>query len=106
LRDDLDMPGALAVVWELVKSDQADSAKRASILKFDEVLGLRLGEEGSQKRAKARVTEKFRKPIEKRRELRSKGKYEEADRIREEIEKQGFEVKDETGGTVVVEKQG
>ena len=39
---DFDMPGALAVTWELVKSDLPPSTKKATLLDFDRVLGLDL----------------------------------------------------------------
>ena len=42
INDDLDMPKALSIVWELVKSDYPDSAKAQSLFKFDKVLGLDL----------------------------------------------------------------
>ncbi|MDG1205812.1 MAG: cysteine--tRNA ligase [Pseudomonadales bacterium] len=40
INDDLNLPRALAVVWELVKSDHAPQDKKATLLKFDAVLGL------------------------------------------------------------------
>jgi len=41
--DDLDMPGALAELWRVVNDETMDSdVKAATVLKFDEVLGLRL----------------------------------------------------------------
>ena len=39
---DLNMPRALAVVWDLVKSDLPPHVKKATLLDFDRVLGLRL----------------------------------------------------------------
>ena len=39
INDDLNTPQALAVLWETVKSDYPESAKLATILKFDEDLG-------------------------------------------------------------------
>jgi len=44
VNDDLNMPRAMALTWELVKSDLPASTKKATILFFDQVLGLRLGE--------------------------------------------------------------
>ena len=38
------MPEALAIVWELVKSDYPTSAKAESLFKFDKVLGLNLSQ--------------------------------------------------------------
>lgn len=40
LNDDLGMPKAMAVLWDLVRSDLPDGVKKATLLKFDDVLGL------------------------------------------------------------------
>ncbi len=40
INDDLNMPRALAVVWEMIRSDLTSENKKATILKMDEVLGL------------------------------------------------------------------
>ncbi|MBU0708283.1 cysteine--tRNA ligase, partial [Patescibacteria group bacterium] len=42
LNDDLSMPKAIAVVWDLVKSDYPSSTKHATLLKWENVLGLGL----------------------------------------------------------------
>ncbi len=41
---DLNLPRALAVLWELVKSDLPPAARRATLDRFDTVLGLRLAQ--------------------------------------------------------------
>lgn len=40
LNDDLNMPRALAIVWEMVRADLSAGAKKATLLACDEVLGL------------------------------------------------------------------
>ena len=35
INDDLNMPRAVALTWELVKSDLPASAKKATLLEFD-----------------------------------------------------------------------
>jgi len=44
INDDLNMPRALAVTWNLVKSDLPEATKKATLLAFDRVLGLRLAD--------------------------------------------------------------
>ncbi|HET6443506.1 MAG TPA: cysteine--tRNA ligase, partial [candidate division Zixibacteria bacterium] len=44
INDDLNMPRALAVTWDLVRSDLPDGVKKSTIFEFDKVLGLRLAE--------------------------------------------------------------
>jgi len=42
INNDLDTPQALAVVWDLIKSDYPEDKKMATLLEFDKVLGLGL----------------------------------------------------------------
>ena len=43
LSDDLNMPKALGIMWEMIKSDNYTLPnKKASLLRFDEILGLDL----------------------------------------------------------------
>ena len=42
VNDDLNLPRALAVTWETLRGDLAPAVKRATLLAFDAVLGLRL----------------------------------------------------------------
>jgi cysteinyl-tRNA synthetase len=42
VNQDLNMPRALAVLWDLVRSDLSPATRRATVDKFDSVLGLRL----------------------------------------------------------------
>lgn len=96
INDDLNMPQARAVVWDMLKSDNPDSAKKASLLKFDTVLGLRLAD------AKPiEVPENIQELMRKREELRSQKNWDEADRIRDEISKKGFRIDDTPAGPVV-----
>jgi len=89
--DDLDMPKALAVVWDLVKSDYPGRAKKASLLKFDEVLGLGLAKSRSKN---SEVSEVAKELLKKREGLRAEHRFEEADAVREELEKMGYKVED------------
>jgi len=101
MEDDLDMPGALAVVWEMVKDKNlSDGEKLGLIEKWDEVLGLGL----SKVEMKLEIPEDVVKLVEKRSRLREEGKWNGADSIREEIEKLGYVVEDKGKETVVVRK--
>ncbi len=44
LNDDLNLPRALAVAWEALRSERAGPVRRATLESFDAVLGLRLAE--------------------------------------------------------------
>lgn len=99
IEDDLNMPEALAIVWEMAKSDYPGKAKKKSILKFDEVLGLNLKE--STKIRSYEVTNEIKELLEKREELRKEKRFEEADKVREQIEAKGYEVEDTLEGSKV-----
>ncbi|MBI2326660.1 cysteine--tRNA ligase [Candidatus Collierbacteria bacterium] len=94
IEDDLNMPEALAVAWELVKSDYPDGAKRASLLKFDEVLGLGLSKTRI-KNDELRISNEVNELLKKREALRREKRFAEADEVRGQIEKLGFRVEDD-----------
>jgi len=89
LRDDLNTPQAIAVLWEVLKSNIPSEDKYDLALSFDEILGLDLGKED-----KTEIPDEVIKLGEQREELRKEGKYNEADKIRVEIEKLGYSVND------------
>ncbi|MEK7525374.1 MAG: cysteine--tRNA ligase [Patescibacteria group bacterium] len=99
IENDLNLPEALAIVWEMAKSDYPGRAKKASLLKFDEVLGLGLAEARDQK---SEVGEEAKKLLEKREELRKARKFEESDAIRDELAKMGYKVMDTDRGAKLV----
>lgn len=89
INNDLDMPRALALVWDLVKSNYPDSAKKATLLKFDQVLGLGLSTYKPPKPPK-----KIKQLVKEREKLRKEDKWKEADKIRKQIRKLGWQVED------------
>jgi cysteinyl-tRNA synthetase len=103
--DDLNMAKALAVVWELVKSDVESSVKAASIFWMDEVLGLDLRKGAAEVvNEKQVVPEEVKELIKERRVLRSERKFSHADQIRKRIEDLGYEIEDTDKGTRVRKK--
>ncbi|HBB76573.1 MAG: Cysteine-tRNA ligase [Candidatus Woesebacteria bacterium GW2011_GWA1_41_7] len=89
LNDDLNVAKAIAIVWSMLGSNIPSADKYDLVMSFDEILGLKLNE------AKVvTLPESVKELIEKRSKLRSEGKYEEADKIRDEIVAAGFEVSD------------
>ncbi len=91
LNDDLNTPQALAVLWEMLKSNIPSGDKYDLALSFDEVLGLELNKGPKE----VVIPDEINKLIEKRNTLRKEGKFEEADRIRRGIEEKGFSIGDE-----------
>jgi cysteinyl-tRNA synthetase len=91
VNDDLNTAQAIAVLWEVLKSNIPSPDKYDLAMSFDEVLGLKLSEAPK----KREIPEDILSLIEKRKELRLEKKFEEADSIRKQIEDAGFDVNDE-----------
>lgn len=91
LNDDLNVPQALATTWEVAKSNLPSSDKYDLIAGFDEVLGLNLSQTLNPK---SETPNNIKILIVKREKLRAEGKYAEADAIRDQLQKLGFNVQD------------
>ena len=96
INDDLNTPQAIAVLWEVLKSNIPSEDKYDLALSFDEVFGLGLAD------VKEETTpEKVQEMATKREELRSAGNFEKADEIRKRIEELGYEIKDNEEGVEI-----
>lgn len=105
INEDLNMAKALAVVWELVKSDLPTEAKAKLLFKFDEVLGLNLEEMSTQIRmAQGTVPGHIQHLVEERQRLRKTHQFNAADKLRADIEKLGFIIEDSPKGMKVRKK--
>ncbi|MCF6276609.1 MAG: cysteine--tRNA ligase [Candidatus Magasanikbacteria bacterium] len=91
INDDLNTPQALALVWELLKSDSANGVKKATILKFDKVLGL-----GLENIKIEEIPTNIKEISQKREQARKEKNWEESDKLRKQIEELGFSVEDTT----------
>ncbi len=98
INEDLNLPEALAIVWETAKSNLPEADKRDLVLEFDRVLGLRLA---AQTEVVAEIPVKIRQLAERRENLREEKKWEEADLVRKEIEQHGFTVEDAPEGSKI-----
>ncbi|MBT4447095.1 cysteine--tRNA ligase [archaeon] len=93
---DLNMPRALAVVWDLLKdNDLSDNEKYLLVINFDSVLGLRLD---SVKPAPD-VPEEVVALAEKRSVARASKDWEVGDKLREEVKKMGYKIQDNPDGS-------
>lgn len=93
LENDLDMPGALAVAWEVAKSNIPGRDKAELLLSFDQVLGLDLDKKVNQERKEA--SQEVSELINKRDELRNNNQWAEADKLRDKLLKLGHKIKDD-----------
>ena len=95
VNSNLDMPGALALTWEMARSDLSAPTKLALVQKFDEALGLHLMDVVEEYRTGSEIQER----LALRSSLRQKGEYEGADRVRSDLEDAGFVVEDAPAGS-------
>ena len=101
LADDLNVPAALAVLWDGLKSDLSRKAKLALIDTADSVFALGLAET----EAAAAVPPEIQAFIKQRADARARKDFAESDRLRKEIEKLGWLVKDGKDGNQDVTKK-
>ncbi|MCK5043602.1 cysteine--tRNA ligase [Candidatus Pacearchaeota archaeon] len=95
INDDLNMPVALQILWKLVRDEKA-KGKINTIKKMDEVFGLDL-----LKKEKIEISKELGKLIRERETARKNKDWDEADKIREKINKLGYSLKDTKAGTRV-----
>jgi len=88
----------LAVVWEMIKDDELGAGEKLDLIEgFDSVLGLDLLLDSETEK----VTAKVQSLVDKREQLRKEKKFNEADKVREEIEGLGWVVEDGADEVVV-----
>ena len=98
--DDLNMPRAMAVIQEMLKSSISDTEKLTTILDFDRVLGLNL-DQLDQEQA---LPEAVQKRVDARMKAREGKDFAASDRLRAEIEAMGYLVQDTKDGMKVIKK--
>lgn len=102
IANDLNTPQGLAVVWEVLKSNIPPEDKYDLIMSFDEVLGLRLGKKTEVRDSSGEgVPDNIQKLVDLRNSFRADQKWDEADRVRGEIESKGYEIEDGPEGTII-----
>ncbi|MEP7103357.1 MAG: cysteine--tRNA ligase [Candidatus Dojkabacteria bacterium] len=84
IEDDFNIPNALAIVWELTKSDLQSDDKLGTLLDFDKVLGLGLEHALSQPKEKE-IPLEAQMLIEERNIARLSKDFKKADEIRDQL---------------------
>jgi len=100
VNDDLNIPKALAIIQKLLKSNLSDNDKLATVLDFDQVLGLRLRDIIKVQDYPKEVS----RLLNARQQARQAKEYKEADKIRDQIKKLGYLIEDTKGQTRVLKK--
>jgi len=97
INDDLNMPQAIAIMQNLMKSDLAPAIKLATIKDFDSVFGLKL--------VAADLPQEILELMSARDGARAMKDFDTSDKLRDEIEAQGYKVEDGPEGKTQVLKK-
>lgn len=95
INDDINMPRAVAVTWDLAKSDLSPATKKATILLFDRVLGLQLAD---WKPSEDEIPIEIIALVGERSRARSEKRWQDADTIRQQVMDAGYEIEDTPQG--------
>ena len=104
INDDLNMPAAMSVVWEIVKNEKKSKQLADLLLKFDQVLGLDLENSENYLNEKIEVPQEILDLVEERKNAKANKDYAKADELRDLINSKGYSIKDSAGGEVQIEK--
>ena len=99
INDDLNMPVAMSIIWDVIKNPKKSKKIQNLLLKFDEVLGLNLKD--YKKEEKNDLPEEIQALVNQRNEARTNKNWNESDRIRDILIEKGYLVKDSKEGTIV-----
>lgn len=97
INDDLNMPLAMGIVWEVVRYEKKSKELAKLLLKFDTVLGLKIDEEVQ----KEEIPQEIMDLLEQRKQARIEKNWAESDRLRNVIKEKGYIVKDSKDGATV-----
>lgn len=98
INDDLNMPLAMSIVWEVIKLPNKSKQIAELLLKFDKVLGLEIDKETE---SNLEVPEEIKKLIEERKKAREEKNFEMSDKLRDIIKEKGYIIKDSKDGMTV-----
>jgi cysteinyl-tRNA synthetase len=95
INDDLNLPRAMAVMWDLVRSDVPAATKQATLLQFDRVLGLQLPR---WQPSEAVVPEALMALLQQRQQARAEQRWQDADALRQQVKVVGYTIDDTPQG--------
>ncbi|MCI8519626.1 MAG: cysteine--tRNA ligase [Clostridia bacterium] len=98
INDDLNMPIAMSVIWDIVKYPKKSKTLADLLLRFDQVLGIKIEE---MPKSKTEVPAEIQELIEERKRAREEKNWELSDKIRDIIKEKGYIIKDSKEGMTV-----
>ncbi len=103
INDDLNMPLAMGVVWEVIRYDKKSKKLAELLLKFDKVLGLDIDKEFEIK--KIEIPKEIVELIEQRKIARENKNWIKSDELRNKINEKGYIIKDTKEGMEVLKRE-
>ncbi len=94
-RNDLNMPQAVAALWDMIHNAEFTSERSIVLLEMDKILGLGLDKFLGKP---IEVPDQMKELVNKRENARKSGDFKKSDEIRHEIKKLGYEVEDTESG--------
>ena len=103
INDDLNMPSAMGVVWEVVRNEKK-SPKMAKLLeKMDTILGINISKQ-EQKEENIEIPKEILELVEERKIARENKDWAKSDELRDLIREKGYEIKDTKEGSEIMAK--
>ena len=96
INDDLNMPVAMSVVWDVVKNPNKSKKLAELLLDFDKVLGIKIEEKVEQKQDE--IPQEVLELVEQRQKAREEKNWALSDELRDKINCLGYNVKDSKEG--------
>ena len=99
INDDLNMPVAMSVVWDVVKNPEKSKQLANLLLEFDKVLGVDI--EKNEDKKEIELPQEIKYLLEQRKQARENKDWALSDKIRDELKEKGYMVKDTKEGMTV-----
>ena len=106
VNDDINIPGAMSVVWDVVRNTKKSRQFSELLLEFDKVLGLdiinseKYLEEFKNSQAEE-LPEEIKELVEQRKQARANKDWSKSDELRDLIISKGYSIKDTKDGIIV-----
>ena len=109
INDDMNMPGAMSVVWEIARNAKKSIKFADLLLKFDKVLGLDMKNAENyllefKHEESEELPEEIKALVEERKQARAEKNWVKSDEIRDLIKEKGYIVKDTKNGQELEKK--
>ena len=103
INDDLNLPLAMGIVWEIIRSETKSKKIADLLLDFDKVLGLDLinSEKYIENQKNLELPEEISKLLNERKKARDNKDWTLSDKIRDELKEKGYIIKDTKEGMTV-----